>query len=401
MCKDISAMKKYNFDEIISREGTDALSLERVVAETGRTDILPMWVADMDFSTPDFVLTTIRRRLSQRVLGYTVPSEQYYTSITRWLKHRFGWTVRREWVHYVAGVVPGVTYAINALSEKGDGVLIMNPVYHPFGMTIEATGRKKVVSPLRLVDGRYEMDLADIEQKLPACRLLILCNPHNPGGIVWKLDELRALAVLCEKYKVTVISDEIHADMTLPGHRHVPFARVSAAARRISLTLMAPSKAFNMPGVIASYYVIPDDTLRRRIFTYLDLADIGNGSIFSFACTAACYSRKGENWLNQMLAYVEENIKYIARFLEANCPRISSIKPEASFLMFIDNRELPFSSQQELVHFYVNEARLYLNDGTMFGPEGKGFMRLNVARPRAVIEEAMNRLKAAYDKRGF
>lgn len=394
-------MKKYNFDELIPREGTDALRLEGMIADTGRTDLLPLWVADMDFQTPDFIMRAIKHRLEQRILGYTIPSPQYNASIVRWLGHRFGWTIEKEWIHFVSGVVPGVNFALNALTEKGDGVLIMNPVYHPFHMVIESTGRRTVVSPLHIVDGRYEMDLDDIASKLSDCKVLILCNPHNPGGIVWHHEELVRLAEICAEKGVKVISDEIHADLTLHGFKHTPFASISPEAANITVTLMAPSKTFNMPGIVASYYIIPNEALRNRVFTYLDMGDIGNGNIFAFDCTMACYTDEGEDWLNQMLTYVEGNIHYVSDFLAAHCPRIRTIHPEASFLMYLDNRDLGFASQTQLVDFYQNEARLYLNDGSMFGKEGTGFMRLNVASPRKEMEEAMCRLKKAYDKAGF
>lgn len=394
-------MAKYNFDYVIDRRGTDSISLKGMKRQTGRDDLIPMWVADMAFATPPFIISAISKRLEQKILGYTGPSTHYYKAVAAWNKKRFGVEIPENTIHYVPGIVPGLAYAVNALTEKGNGVMIMPPVYHPFHHVTVTSGRTLVEAPLRLNSGRYEMDYELIDRLLPQCRMLILCNPHNPGGTSWTADELRRLAELCAKHHVIIVSDEIHADLTLKGHSHVMMASVSDIAREITVTMMAPTKAFNLPGVVASHCIIFNDSLRRRFFSYLDGNDLGLGNIFAYDCVCACYSPQGEEWLGQMLEYIEGNIDYVIGFLAAKCPKIVPVRPEASFLVFLDNSRLGLASQKEVVDFYINDARLFLNDGEMFGAPGRSFMRMNIAQPRCVVEEAMNRLAEAYRKRGF
>lgn len=394
-------MNKYNFDKVIDRRGTDCISIAGMVRSTGRDDLIPLWVADMGFATPPFVMSAIRKRLEQSILGYTCPSARYYKAITAWNEKRFGFRIPANAIHFLPGIVPGLAYAVNALCEKGDGVMIMTPVYHPFSHVVKTSGRTLVEVPLILNNGRYRMDYETIDRRLPECKMLLLCNPHNPGGTSWPEEELGKLVELCARHNVLIISDEIHADLTLKGHRHVVTASTNDTAKNITVTFMAPTKAFNLPGVIASHAIIFNEELRSRFFHYLDGNDLGMGSVFSFDCVSACYSDEGEQWLGEMLDYVQGNINYVSDFLRDNCPGISAIRPEASFLVFLDNRALGLSSQKELVDFYIGDAGLFLNDGEMFGAPGRGFMRLNVAYPREIIEKAMHQLAAAYEKRGF
>lgn len=394
-------MNKYNFDKVIDRRGTDCISIAGMVRSTGRDDLTPLWVADMGFATPPFVMSAIRKRLEQSILGYTCPSARYYKAITAWNEKRFSFKIPASAIHFLPGIVPGLAYAVNALCEKGDSVMIMTPVYHPFRHVVKTSGRTLVEVPLILDDGHYRMDYETIDRRLPECKMLLLCNPHNPGGTSWSEEELGKLVELCAKHNVLIISDEIHADLTLKGHRHVVTASINDTAKNITITLMAPTKAFNLPGVIASHAIIFNEELRSRFFHYLDGNDLGMGSVFSFDCVSACYSDEGEQWLGEMLDYVQGNINYVSDFLRGNCPKISAIRPEASFLVFLDNRALGLSSQKELVDFYIDDAGLFLNDGEMFGAPGRDFMRLNVAYPREIIEKAMHQLAAAYEKRGF
>lgn len=390
----------YNFDELIDRSHTDCLKYERVRQTLHRDDLIPLWVADMDFRTPPFILSAIRKRMEQGILGYTQPSATYLPCISAWTRHRYGMEVPVETLHYIPGIVPGICFAVNCFTAPGDKVMIQPPVYHPFRQVIEASGRSCVTNPLKLVDGRYEMDFDALAQNLPGCKLFILCNPHNPGGTVWKRGELEGLADMCFENGVLVISDEIHADMTFAPKRHLPFAMVSEHARLNSLTFMAPSKTFNMPGVVASHVIVYNEDLRRKFFVYLDNNDLAFGNVFSFDCVEACYTAEGEEWLRQMLDYVSANIDFVADFLHTHCPRIGFIRPEASFLVFLDNRALGLS-QAELVRFYQDKAKLFLNDGTMFGREGEGYLRLNVATPRATLAQALGQLKEAYVEAGF
>lgn len=395
--KKLKAVKTYNFDRHVNRTGTDSLKWDAVIQSTGNKNVHPLWVADMDFETPPFIYRAINKRLSYKVLGYTVPFKPYYDSIADWLGHRYGIRLNEGQIHFIAGIVPGLHHAICALTEKGDKVLIQTPVYHPFHHIIEINGRTKVESPLKIVDGRFEMDFGDLEEKLPHCRMMLLCNPHNPGGTVWKPEELARLAVLCKRHNVLVLSDEIHADMTHTGHKHIPFCKISGDAETNSITFMAPSKTFNMPGIVTSYCFTHNSGLSGKFYRFLDQADVTVGNSFAYDCLRACYTAEGEEWLKQMLRYVQDNITAVEQFLTENCPKIKPMKTEASFLVFLDNREMPFGNEEELVDFYLNGADMFLNEGSMFGHNGTMFMRLNVALPRQELLEALHGLKRAYD----
>ncbi len=389
---------KYNFNEHINRIGTDCLKWDVIFEATGRRDLRALWVADMDFKTPPFVLKTISERLKQEVLGYTFPFDPYYNSIINWVGRRHGVELKKEQIHFVPGIVPGLHHAVTALTNKGDKILIQTPVYHPFHQVIDINERVKVESSLKIVDGRFEMDFDDLEQKLPGCKMMILCNPHNPGGTVWKTEELIRLAELCKKLGVLVVSDEIHADMTHPGYKHVPFCITCDAAKDNCITLMAPSKAFNMPGICTSYYYIFNDAIREKLYHFLDMADVAFGNIFAYDCLRACYTDEGEDWLNQMIDYTVGNIKVVEDFMAQHCPKIKPMKTEASFLVFLDCHDMPFATPAELNAFFLDKAKIFMNEGSMFGADGRMFMRLNTALPRQELIEALEAIKQAYDQ---
>ena len=384
---------QYDFDKLIDRRGTDALKTDAVQGIWGRNDLLPLWVADMDFATPPFILDALRKRLEHEIIGYTMRTPQWASSIVAWQQSRYGWQVQPEWLNFVPGIVPGIAFVVNCFTEPGDAILIQPPVYHPYFHVPRNLGRMLRESPLNLVDGQYEIDFERFEQDVKGCRLFLLCHPHNPGGRVWTSEELRRMAEICHREGVIVVSDEIHADLTLPPYTHVPFAKVSAEAAACSITLMSPSKAFNMAGMTSSYSIISDEALRERFHQYLAHSELNLGHAFAFISVAAAYSN-GTEWLDQMLQYVKGNIDYVEAFLAAELPQVGMIRPQASYLVFLDCRGLGLSVG-ELNALFVEKARLALNDGAMFGAEGEGFMRLNVASPRSVIAEAMNRLKEA------
>ena len=390
----------YNFDKHIERTGTDSLKYDVLFNMLGRSDVTPLWVADMDFETPPFVMRAISKRLKQQILGYTMPPGTFYQSIINWMQRRHGVNLKKEEIHFLPGIVPAVHHAICALTDKGDRVLIQPPVYHPFGHIIDINERTRVENPLHVVEGRFEMDFTDLEQKLPGCKMMILCNPHNPGGTVWTPEVLQRVAHLCHKHGVMVLSDEIHSDMTHHAYQYTPFVNTCQEARDITITMNAPSKAFNMPGVVVSYCYCLNPTLRRRLYTFLDQADVALGNIFAYGCLEACYTAEGEDWLNQMLDYVQANIQAVSDFLQSHCPKIKPMHTEASFLVFLDNSAMPFASSEELQHFYLDQAGLYLNQGQTFGKEGAKFMRLNVAMPRAELTAALQKLHKAYAEIG-
>lgn len=382
---------QYNFDQIIDRRGTDALKIDAVPAIWGRDDLMPLWVADMDFATPPFIMEAMRRRLDHEVIGYTVRTPQWASSIVAWQQSRYGWEIQPEWLNFVPGIVPGIAFVISCFTEPGDAILIQPPVYHPYIHVPTNLGRTLRRNRLDLVDGQYQIDFERFERDVRGCKLFLLCHPHNPGGRVWSEEELRRIAEICHREGVIVVSDEIHADLTLPPYRHVPFAKVSAEAAECSITLMSPSKAFNMAGLTSSYSVISNEALREKFHRHLEHSELNLGHAFAFISVAAAYSN-GTEWLDQMLAYVQGNIDYMEQYLATSLPQVGMIRPQASYLVFLDFRKLGLS-QAELNKLIVDKARLALNDGAMF--EGEGFMRLNAASPRSVIEEAMRRLSDA------
>ena len=383
----------YDFDELLERRGTDSVKWDGVQEVWGRDDLLPLWVADMDFRTPPFVMEALKRQLSGGVLGYTRPCADWAPAICDWLLRRHGWQVETGWISFVPGIVRAQALALLCFTRPGDRVAVMNPVYHPFFLVTQRLEREVVFSPLVLRDGHYHIDYARLEQDLDGCRVLILCNPHNPGGRVWTEDELRRVADICHRRGVMVLSDEIHADLTLPGYRHHPFATVSPQAAAISLTFMAPSKAFNMPGLASSYAIAVDPGIRRRFQTFLEAGEFGEGHMLAYVGCAAAY-REGEEWLGQLLDYIQGNIDFTEQFLKERIPAIGMIRPQASYLIFLDCRRLGLP-QPELVNLFVDKAHLALNDGTMFGRGGEGFMRLNLGCPRSVLRRALEQLEEA------
>jgi cystathionine beta-lyase len=386
---------KYNFDEIIDRRNTSCVKFDAVAERLGRNDFIPLWVADMDFLSPPCVIEALKKRVEHGIFGYTFPSPEYYRSIIDWLKKRHHLTVKKEYVTFVPGVVKGIAFAIDEFTEKGDNVIIQPPVYHPFRIVTEELERQVVNNPLALENGRYRMDVDGLKKAVAEndCRVLILCNPHNPAGRIWSPEELAVIAEICYDKGILVISDEIHADLALPGYRHTPFVSVSEKAAQNSITFMAPSKTFNIAGIVSSFAVIPNTDIRKRYVGYLEKRELNQGDLFAYTAAQAAYEG-GEEWLGELLKYIQGNIDFVSDFLSKHIPQIKPMVPEASFLVWLDCRGLGLS-QKELVRLFRDKAHLVLNDGTMFGKEGEGFMRMNVGSPRAVIEKALINLKNA------
>jgi cystathionine beta-lyase len=383
----------YDFDRIIDRHGTNALKLDALQARYGNAGLLPMWVADMDFATPPFITAALRARMEHPVFGYTQDPPGYYPAIAGWLKDIHQWDVHPDWLCYIPGVVKGIGMALQVFTHEGDRVVIQPPVYHLFRMVIEANGRQVVNNPLTLVNGQYEMDFAQLEHtfRQQPCKLLVLCNPHNPGGTVWSCHTLATLAGLCAKYGVTVIADEIHADMTLYGHRHTPFATVSDAAAQHSITFGAPSKTFNIAGLVSSFAVVPNDSLRRRFYAWLRANELNEPNLFAAIATEAAYTH-GHAWRLELLRYLEGTIDFAAQYLADHIPAIRPVTPQASFLLWLDCRQLGLS-QPALIDLFERRAGLALNEGAMFGPGGEGFMRMNIGTPRSVVAQALSQLR--------
>ena len=384
----------YNFDKIVDRTGSGDLKHGVLQERYGRSDLLPLWVADMDFETPSFITEALRRRLEHSLFGYTVVPDELWTAIRQWLLDHHQWDVRREWLTYIPGIVKGIGMAVNVFVGEDEKVIIQPPVYHPFRLTPQGNGRQVVYNPLKEVDGSYEMDFDQLAAVADdKCRLLILSNPHNPAGICWSRETLQRLARFCHERHIIVVSDEIHADMALFGHRHVPFATVSEEAAQTSITFGAPSKTFNMAGIVSSYAVVANDTLRRRFYTWLEANELNDPPLLAPIATIAAY-RQGEQWRQQMVSYIEENVRFVEDYCREHLPQIRSWRPQASFLVWLDCRALGLS-HDALVDLFVNRARLALNDGAMFGTGGEGFMRLNVGTPRSILRQALQQLAAA------
>ena len=390
-------MKIYDFNSPIDRRGSHCVKFDALKEMFGRDDLLSLWVADMDFATPDFIIDALKERLEHPVLGYPVQYDGYWQSIVDWVYSHHGWRVEREWMRYIPGIVKGIGMAINAFTQPDDKIIIQPPVYHPFRLVPEHNGREVVTNPLIREGDTYRMDFEQLEQIIDdKCKILILANPHNPIGITWDRQTLARLAEIAVKHNLIVISDEIHCDMALYGNRHTPFASVSEEAARCSITFSAPSKTFNIAGIVSSYTVVPNPVLREKFFSWLTANEMDMATIFAMTATEAAFTR-GEEWRQQMLAHIEANIDYIDNFLKENIPAVRAIKTQASFLVWLDFSALGLP-HEKLIDFLVNEAHLAMNDGAMFGAGGEQHTRLNVGTQRAVLEQAMKQLKEAIDK---
>lgn len=390
-------MERYDFDKIVDRRGTGALKVDALQERYGNSELLPLWVADMDFETPSFIIRALRQRLEHPLFGYTTEPEEYKAAIIDWIASHHGWRVKPEWLSYIPGIVKGIGMAINVFVKEDEKVIIQPPVYHPFRITPQENGREVVYNPLRKnEDGSYSMDFENLEAVADEkCRMLILSNPHNPGGIVWDRETLIRLAEFCYRRGILVISDEIHCDMALWGNRHIPFATVSEEASACSITFGAPSKTFNIPGIVSSYAIVPDRNIRRRFFGWLKANELDEAPLFAPIATIAAF-REGDPWRREMLRYVEGNIDFVMNYCKEYLPAVKPLLPQASFLIWLDCRALKLNHDR-LLHLFINKARLALNDGAMFGPGGDGFMRMNVGTPRAVLRQAMEQLRQAVE----
>lgn len=388
-------MENYDFDKVIDRTGTNAVKLEALQRLYGRTDLLPLWVADMDFETPSFITEALRQRLEHSLFGYTEMPDNYWAVVADWIESHHNWKVEQEWLTYIPGIVKGIGMVVNFFVKEDEKVIIQPPVYHPFRLTPQGNGRQVVYNPLREeADGTYSMDFENLEAVADEkCRVLLLSNPHNPGGIVWNRETLVRLADFCYKHHILVVSDEIHCDMALWGNKHIPFASVSAEAAACSITFGAPSKTFNIAGIVSSYAIVPNEEIRRPFYHWLEANELNEPTLFAPIATLAAFSQ-GEAWRQEMLHYIEGNIRLVMEFCMVHVPQIKPLCPQASFLVWLDCRKLGLNHEQ-LVNLFVDRAHLALNDGEMFGTGGEGFMRMNVASPRSVIRQALEQLAEA------
>lgn len=384
-------MKKYDFDTVIDRRNTSSMKWDT----NPDASLLPMWVADMDFPGPPEVIEAVRKRAEAGVFGYTVPFDGYYGAIIDWMKRRHRFDVKKEWIKFGPGVVPALNMLLHACTQPGDKVIIQMPVYYPFFVSIKNNHREILDNPLKFVDGRYEMDFDDLEIKArdPLAKVMILCSPHNPVGRVWTKDELTRLGEICLKNNVIVLSDEIHNDLILRGYQHTVFASISEDFARNSVVCVAPSKTFNMAGLQTSSIIIPDEKLRSLYSDVLESNFMRRPNLFGIVALEAAY-RHGEAWLEELLDYLQGNLDFMTDFIARNIPRIKIIKPEGTYLVWMDFRELGMRGR-DLENFMLNKAKLWLDEGYIFGDAGNGFERINIACPRATLAEALRRLHAA------
>lgn len=395
-------MVKYDFDLVTDRIGTNSVKWDMRREVFGREDVLPLWVADMDFPVAEPISRALRRRTEHPIYGYTRPSPSLLRAIIERIERRYNWRVKAEWLVFTPGVIPALTAALRAYTHPGDSVVIGDPVYHPFWSLIPNAGCRVAASPLKMIDGRYEMDFADLSTQFamdsapflprPAAKMMILCSPHNPVGRVWTKDELKTAGRIAIDGGAVVVSDEVHCELLFDGAGHTPFASISEEFAHNSLVCMSASKTFNLAGLAASVIIIPNPRLRAD-FQSARAGIMPQPDIMAFAALEAAFSH-GDEWLEQCSAYLQRNLDYVTDFFRHNIPRIKVIRPQGTYLVWLDCHGLGLG-RKELRSFFIDRARVGLDDGFVFGPGGEGFMRLNIACPRSILDEALSKIEQA------
>jgi cystathionine beta-lyase len=383
------------FDTIIERRNTACLKWDGIKSRYGvqGDDLLPMWVADMEFRPPQAVLEAMVRRAAHGIYGYPAGLEAYYEAIRNWMRRRHGWEIQDDWITSAPGVVPAINLLIRTLTNRGDGVVIQPPVYHPFFSGVEENGCRLLSNRLHFDGERYTIDFDDLEQKLRHAKLLILCSPHNPVGRVWTREELLRLGDLCIKHGVLVISDEIHFDLVFSGHTHTVFAALSEDFAQHCIICTSPSKTFNLAGLKPAMAIIANERIRREFRRTLLACGIGNPNVFCLDAVKAAYEH-GEPWLNELLEYLEENLALAQRFVAEEIPQLRMVRPEGTFLAWLDCTSLGVEPKV-LEQLLLTKARLVLNQGYTFGPGGDGFVRINFGCARSMLEDGLSRLARA------
>ncbi len=385
----------YNFDEIINRQGSSSVKYDSLKEVFGRDDILPMWVADMDFQAPPSVLNAVREAAERGIFGYTFRSAESVGQFINWVKTRHNWEIKREWITSAPGIVAALPVSIRAFTKPGDKILIQTPVYPPFHNIVKENNRVLVTSPLKESESGWDINWEDFENKLESgVKMFILCSSHNPLGRVWSMEELKKMGNLCVKYGVIIFSDEIHADLSLFGNTHIPMASISEEIASTTITAMAPSKTFNVAGMMNSVIITSSSTLFSGYQSELLSLHLDLGNIFGHISMEAAYSG-GERWLDELKEYLQKNIDYAYDFLRREIPQISFRRPQSSFLLWMDFRNTGLT-HTEVRERLLNVCKLGLNDGLAFGPEGEGFFRMNIGTPLANVQEGFNRLKSGF-----
>lgn len=382
----------FDFDCVIGREDTASVKWDARQSQFGRADVQPLWVADMDFAAPDEVTQALVARAAHPVYGYSLYPDALFEALADWLQTRHGWTIERDWVLWAPGVVPSLFAAVQAFTQPGEWVIVQPPVYHPFFSAVADTGRRLIENPLRIEDGRYRLDLDHLEQCAGQARLLLLCSPHNPVGRVWEAGELEAVLAIARRHGLVVLSDEIHHDLVYPGQRHRLLATLADEPTDI-VTAVAPSKTFNIPGLGLSALIVPNSAHRAALNRVFGQLHVSASNPFSTAAFIAAY-RHGGPWMDALMAYLAGTRDYVLDFVDQRLPGIRAIRPEGTYLIWLDCRGLGLDDAA-LQAFFVNKARVGMSPGALFGTGGSGFMRLNIGAPRAVIAEALERIAAA------
>jgi cystathionine beta-lyase len=387
-----------NFNDVVDRKNTGSIKWDMMDQFQKPKDVLPLWVADMDFKAPEGVLKALKDRVEHGILGYTKPGDSYYEAVVNWMMRRHDWRIKREWIVITPGIVPALNFIVQAFTKVGDSVLVQRPVYNPFMEAVVNNGRKLVNSPLVLKNDRYEIDFEDVEKAIVEnnVKLFILCSPHNPVGRVWNRDELITLGDICLKYNVFVVVDEIHHDLVFKGNKHIPFASLGEEYSKKCITCTAPSKTFNLAGLQLSNVIIENQEILQKLNSYLEGMALTMGNIFGIIGFEAAYNT-GEEWLEELMDYIEDNKKMVQEFMAEKFPVIRVIDSEATYLLWVDFRGLGMR-QEELNHFLLHEAKLWLNDGRIYGEEGDGFERINIACPRSLLEKGLKQLEEALRK---
>lgn len=386
----------YNFDKIIDRKGTASVKYDLRNLIFNNPEVIPMWVADMDFETPDFIREAIIARANHPVYGYTFRSDAYHQSIINWLKKRHDWNIEQDWILFSPGVVPALNIAVLALTNPGDEIIVQPPVYFPFFTAVKDHNRQLVYNELLLKDGKYQMNFDQLEEQAQTARMLILCNPHNPVGRAWHKSELEQLAAICVKNNLLVISDEIHSDLVLPGHKHSVFAKINPALDSQLITMHAASKTFNLAGLASSSVIIKDQAMREQFKRLVSGLHMDMGNLFGFVATQAAFEN-GESWLSELLAYISNNISFTETYIKQHLPKIRVIVPEATYMIWLDFSAYGMSDK-ELKSFLIDKAGVGFNAGVDFGPGGKGFMRMNVACTHSLLQQALEKMSKAFSE---
>jgi len=384
----------WDFDEHVAREGTDCIKYDRRLETFGSKDIIPMWVADMDFKCPDFVLDSMHKRLEHEIFGYSYRPPEYYQSIINWIKSRHNWKIEREWISFCPGIVPALNFCTLAFTQPGDSIIVQPPVYFPFFSAAESHGRNLIYNRLSENEGKWSIDFDSLVSAInEKTKMIIISNPHNPVGRVWSAEELNHLAEICIEKNIIIISDEIHCDLTLPGFIHTPMASLSEKIASRTVTLVAPSKTFNLAGLSTSSVIIPDPDLRKSFNRVVDNLHIGSGNIFGTVASIAAYTH-GEKWLGELMHYIDDNVEYVSEYCRDMIPEIIPVKPEATYMIWLDCRKFHMQGK-ELQNFFIHKAGVGMNEGSAFGPGGEGFMRMNVGTTHNTVIKAMEQIEKA------